>query len=448
VQQQGLPPEWQRLLQQNGISEEEQKRNPDAIEKIVGFYKDSNERRSDEGVWHKFENAKARESPPPHLPSTFSPTGPLSPNLSGSFQPISPPASPRFPVNTQDSFENPRAPPPIPRSAPGSSGPQTPLLSQSQSNGPMLIPQRPAPRPPGGAVTSPIVPLRAAPPAPVASSYVTGDSNGPRAVQYAPPTVTDGQAGLSRSRSNAGNAGQNPYQQPNQNPAQLFQYQQAQSISAAQQAIKSGQQDALQRSQSTRAPMQRQITPPASNAAQYTPSPPVQPTPPKIEPAPRARPRVRQSTGIDIVVRLREICTPADPKELYRSFSKIGQGASGGVYTATERATGRCVAIKQMNLEQQPKKDLIVNEILVMRESRHKNIVNFMDSYLVGGDLWVVMEFMEGGSLTDVVTYNMMTEGQIAAVCREVCYPTAYSGLDANIRTRHFQVCNIYTRRA
>lgn len=73
-----------------------------------------------------------------------------------------------------------------------------------------------------------------------------------------------------------------------------------------------------------------------------------------------------------------------------------------------------------MNLEQQPKKDLIVNEILVMRESRHRNIVNFMDSYLVGGDLWVVMEFMEGGSLTDVVTYNMMTEGQIAAVCREV----------------------------
>lgn len=110
-----------------------------------------------------------------------------------------------------------------------------------------------------------------------------------------------------------------------------------------------------------------------------------------------------------------------DPTNLYKGFNKIGQGASGGVYTAIERDSGRCVAIKQMNLEQQPKKDLIVNEILVMRESKHKNIVNFMDSYLVKGDLWVVMEFMEGGSLTDVVTYNMMTEGQIAAVCREVC---------------------------
>ena len=105
----------------------------------------------------------------------------------------------------------------------------------------------------------------------------------------------------------------------------------------------------------------------------------------------------------------------------YKNLNKIGQGASGGVYTANEVSTNRCVAIKQMNLEQQPKKELIINEILVMKDSKHKNIVNFMDSFLRQGDLWVIMEYMEGGSLTDVVTFNMMSEGQIAAVCREVC---------------------------
>ena len=100
---------------------------------------------------------------------------------------------------------------------------------------------------------------------------------------------------------------------------------------------------------------------------------------------------------------------------------QLAISASGGVYTAYQVGTNLSVAIKQMDLEKQPKKDLIINEILVMRSSRHPNIVNYIDSFLHKNDLWVVMEYMEGGSLTDVVTANLMTEGQIAAVSRETC---------------------------
>uniref|UniRef100_A0A4X2LTR7 Serine/threonine-protein kinase PAK 3 n=1 Tax=Vombatus ursinus TaxID=29139 RepID=A0A4X2LTR7_VOMUR len=124
-------------------------------------------------------------------------------------------------------------------------------------------------------------------------------------------------------------------------------------------------------------------------------------------------------TDEEILEKLRSIVSIGDPKKKYTRFEKIGQGASGTVYTALDIATGQEVAIKQMNLQQQPKKELIINEILVMRENKNPNIVNYLDSYLVGDELWVVMEYLAGGSLTDVVTETCMDEGQIAAVCRE-----------------------------
>ena len=55
-----------------------------------------------------------------------------------------------------------------------------------------------------------------------------------------------------------------------------------------------------------------------------------------------------------------------------------------------------------------------------MRASRHPNIINYIDSFLYKNELWVVMEYMEGGPLTDIITANSMTEGQIAAVSREI----------------------------
>lgn len=128
----------------------------------------------------------------------------------------------------------------------------------------------------------------------------------------------------------------------------------------------------------------------------------------------------KKMTDEEILEKLRSIVSIGDPQRKYAKMEKIGQGASGTVYTAIESSTGTEVAIKRMNLSQQPKKELIINEILVMRENKHPNVVNYLDSYLVNEELWVVMEYLPGGSLTDVVTETCMDEGQIAAVCREV----------------------------
>lgn len=134
---------------------------------------------------------------------------------------------------------------------------------------------------------------------------------------------------------------------------------------------------------------------------------------------------VRMSTmsEADVMKRLKEIVSKEDPTQLYAKQKKIGQGASGSVYVAKVRNQNKPVAIKQMDLAHQPRKELIVNEIMVMKDSQHENIVNYLDSFLRNGDteLWVVMEYMEGGALTDVIDNNpVITEEQISTICLEV----------------------------
>jgi len=148
--------------------------------------------------------------------------------------------------------------------------------------------------------------------------------------------------------------------------------------------------------------------------------------------------RMSSMTEMEVMEKLKQVVSKDNPLDSYIKQKKIGQGASGSVYVARVRenassaiarqvyrqAGPKCqVAIKQMDLRHQPRKELIVNEIMVMKDSKHPNIVNFLDSFLQEGnnELWVVMEFMEGGALTDVIDNNpVITQDQIATICFEV----------------------------
>lgn len=153
---------------------------------------------------------------------------------------------------------------------------------------------------------------------------------------------------------------------------------------------------------------------------------------------PRKEVRMSSMTESEVMAKLREVVAKDRPLDSYNKQKKIGQGASGSVYVARirenppsptarqllrENGPRTQVAIKQMDLRNQPRKELIVNEIIVMKDSKHPNIVNFLDAFLQEdqSELWVVMEFMEGGALTDVIDNNSaISEDQIATICVEV----------------------------
>lgn len=306
-----------------------------------------------------------------------------------------------------------------------------------------LVPNRPAPRPPVSMNN------RQFPP----NAYITPKDSGIGISQPGDDSYS-GQYGQPkdstpmlpeehRSRSNSRAAGTSPFSPPApqmQSQAyqqQIIQQQQEQALAQAQAAMGGN----VGRAPSKRVPARTPASPEAQNGVSAPlkhPARTQQPQPHQQQQqnqpqqaqapvqaqaqTPQLRPRQRQRTidSAEVVTALKRICSEGDPRDIFKNFQKIGQGASGGVFTGYQRGNNRLVAIKQMNLDQQPKKDLIINEILVMKDSSHPNIVNFIDSYLCDGELWVVMEYMEGGSLTDVVTFNIMTEGQIASVCREV----------------------------
>lgn len=159
----------------------------------------------------------------------------------------------------------------------------------------------------------------------------------------------------------------------------------------------------------------------------------------KKEETPRKDVRMSSMSESEVMAKLREVVSKDKPLDSYNKQKKIGQGASGSVYVARirEGATSPMarrilqengpraqVAIKQMDLRNQPRKELIVNEIIVMKDSKHPNIVNFLDAFLQEeqSELWLVLEFMEGGALTDVIDNNpSISEDQIATICLETC---------------------------
>ncbi|CAI2726552.1 unnamed protein product [Schistosoma spindalis] len=123
---------------------------------------------------------------------------------------------------------------------------------------------------------------------------------------------------------------------------------------------------------------------------------------------------------------LAKIVTPGDPRADLHEICRIGKGSTGVVYLMRHSPTKQYVAVKKMNIFKQQRRELLFNEVIIMQSYPHPNIVEMFGSYLIGNELWVAMEYLEGGALTNIVTRTLMSEKQIATICRDVLRALAF----------------------
>uniref|UniRef100_A0A4W6ECE9 non-specific serine/threonine protein kinase n=1 Tax=Lates calcarifer TaxID=8187 RepID=A0A4W6ECE9_LATCA len=91
-----------------------------------------------------------------------------------------------------------------------------------------------------------------------------------------------------------------------------------------------------------------------------------------------------------------------DPLDDYELIHRIGCGTYGDVFKARNIRTSELAAIKIVKLDPGDDITSIQQEITMMKECKHKNIVAYFGSYHRNTKLWICMEYCGGGSLQDI----------------------------------------------
>ncbi|GAB0494187.1 hypothetical protein MMPV_005477 [Pyropia vietnamensis] len=114
----------------------------------------------------------------------------------------------------------------------------------------------------------------------------------------------------------------------------------------------------------------------------------------------------------------------ADPQSVYH-LTEVGSGASGKVYRAVRRVpvagVPDVVALKAVHPSSEVEAVAVASEAAALAALCHPNVVSGNETYAWAGGVWMVMQWMDSGCLTDVLAYLqrrrlLLEEGHIAYI--------------------------------
>ncbi|KAL2821814.1 hypothetical protein BDW59DRAFT_174023 [Aspergillus cavernicola] len=132
-----------------------------------------------------------------------------------------------------------------------------------------------------------------------------------------------------------------------------------------------------------------------------------------------------------------------DMANQYQMMEELGSGSFGTVYKAIDKSTGEIVAIKHIDLESS-EDDIqeIQQEISVLATCASPYVTQYYASFLRGHKLWIVMEYLGGGSCLDLLKPGVFNEAHVAIVCQQLLQGLDYLHSEGKIH-RDVKAANV-----
>ncbi|QPG74739.1 hypothetical protein FOA43_002072 [Brettanomyces nanus] len=128
--------------------------------------------------------------------------------------------------------------------------------------------------------------------------------------------------------------------------------------------------------------------------------------------------------------------------EQFELHEQLGRGAFGVVYRGFDRVRKIDVAIKQVDLESSDEMDEIEQEIRMLSTCHNDYITKYYGCFLKGFKLWIIMEYLAGGSCSDLLEAGPFNESTVGLILTQLLHGLTYLHSNGKIH-RDIKAANI-----